>query len=75
MKLLAGVTPPSIYQSFAVHKLERFSSHPGKVYFEGLEHFSRYIRYNKTLGLNYYDDIEDAPLSDLVRKVNINIKK
>ena len=34
--------------SFAVHKLEKFSANPGKVYFEILIHLLRYIRYNKT---------------------------
>ena len=32
----------------------------------------RYIRDNKTLRLNYYDDMKDATLSDLPRQVNIN---
>ena len=31
-------------------------------------HLLRNIRCNKTLGLNYYTDINDAPLSDLLRK-------
>ena len=37
--------------SFAVHKLAKFSSNPGKVHFEGLLHILRYIKYNKTLGM------------------------
>ena len=37
--------------SFAVHKLEKFSSNPGKVNFEGLVNLLRYIRYNKAFGL------------------------
>ena len=57
--------------SFALHKLEKFSSNPGKVHFEGLVHLVRYIWYNKTLGLNYYSDIKDAPLSDLFRQASI----
>ena len=32
----------------------------------------RYIRDNNTLGLNYYTDIKDALLSDLVRQASIN---
>ena len=39
--------------SFAIHKLEKFSSNPGKLHFEGLVHLLRYIRDNNTLGLNY----------------------
>ena len=39
--------------SFEVHKLAKFSANPGKVHFEGLVHFLRCIRDNKTLGLKY----------------------
>ena len=31
----------------------------------------RYIRDNKTLGLKYYADMNDAPVSDLLRQANI----
>ena len=54
-----------------MHKLETFSSNPGKVHFEGLVHILRYIRDNKTLGLKYYADINDAPVTDLLRKASI----
>ena len=57
--------------SFAVHKLAKFSANPGKVHFEGLVHLLRYIRDNKTLGLKYYADLNDAPVTDLLRKANI----
>ena len=57
--------------SFAVHKLETFSANPGKVQSEGLVHLLRYIRDNKTLGLEYYADINDAPVSDLLRQASI----
>ena len=57
--------------SFAVHKLEKFSSNPGKVHFEGFVHLLRYIRYNKTLGLKYYADMNDENLSDLLRQAII----
>ena len=57
--------------SFAVHKLSMFSANPGKVHFEGLVHLLRYIRDNKTLGLKYYADINDAPVTDLLRQSNI----
>ena len=56
-----------VYLSFEVHKLAQFSSNPGKVFFEGLVHLLRYIRYNKTLGLKYYVDIKDAALCFLYR--------
>ena len=58
--------------SFAVKNLAKFSSNSGKVYFKGLVHLFRYIRENNNLRLKYYDDIKDAPLSDLLRKASIN---
>ena len=57
--------------SFAVHKLAKFSANPGKGHFEGLIHLLRYIRYNKTLGLKYYADMNDAPVTDILRQANI----
>ena len=57
--------------SFAVHKLEEFSENPGKVHFEGLVHLLSYIRDNKTLVLKYYADMNDAPVSDLLRQTSI----
>ena len=56
--------------SFAVHKLAKFSANPGKVNFEGLIHLLKYIRDNKTLGLKYYADLNDAPVTDLLRQAN-----
>ena len=49
-------------------------SNPGKVHFEGLIYLLRYIRENKNLGLKYYADMKDAPLSDLLRQASIKIK-
>ena len=63
-----------MYLSFAVHKLERFSANPGKVHFEGLIHLLRYIRDNNTLGMNYYEDLNDAPVTYLLRQANIKTK-
>ena len=60
--------------SFEVHKLAKFSANPGKVHFEGLVHLLRYIRYNKKLGLKYYADLNDAPVTDILRQANINTK-
>ena len=57
--------------SFAVNKLAKFSANPGKVHFELLVHILRYIRDNKTLGLKYYADMNDAPVSDLLRQASI----
>ena len=56
---------------FEVHKLAEFSANPGKVHFEGLVNLLRYIRDNNTLGLKYYTDINDAPVTDLLRQDGI----
>ena len=60
--------------SFAVHKLAKFSANPGKVHFEGLVHLLRYIRDNKKLGLKYYADMNDAPVTDLLRQANLKTR-
>ena len=60
--------------SFAVHTLSKFSANPGKVQFEGLIHLLRYIRDNKTLGLKYYRDLNDAPVTDILRQSNNKTK-
>ena len=59
---------------FAVHKLAKFSANPGKLHSEGLVHLWRYIRDNRTLGLKYYSDLNDAPVTDILRQVNIKTK-
>ena len=53
---------------FAVHKLAKY---PGKINFDGLIHLLRYIRKNKTSGLKYYADLNDAPVTDLLRQASI----
>ena len=60
--------------SFEVYKLANFSANPGKVHFEGLVHLLRYIRDKNILGLQYYADLNDAPVTDLLRQANIKAK-
>ena len=57
--------------SFVVHKLATFSENSGKVHFEGLVYLLRYIGDNKNLVLKYYADMNDAPVSDLLRQSSI----
>ena len=57
--------------SFAVNELENFSSNPNQVHCKGLVHLLRYIRDNKTLGLKYYSDMNNAPVSYLLRQAII----
>ena len=54
--------------------LAKFSANTGRVNFEGLVHFLRYIRDNKTMGVKYYADLNDAPVTDLMRKANMKTK-
>ena len=54
-----------------MHKLAKFSANPVDVHFEGLVNILIYIRDNKTLGLKYYSDMNDAPVTDLLRKDSI----
>ena len=56
---------------FVVHKLEKLSSNPGKVNVEGLVHFFKYIRDNKTLGLKYHAGNKYTSLPDLLIQTNI----
>ena len=69
---LISLLSTGVYLSFSVHKFANFASNPGKVHFEVLMHLLRYIRYNKILGLKYYADMQDAPLSNLLIQANIN---
>ena len=61
-----------MYLSFAVQNSTKFSSNPGKVHFEGFVNLLSYIRYNKTLGLKYYADMNGAPVSDLLIQDSID---
>ena len=64
-----------IYNSgfeFCSAQISKVSSNPGKEHFEELVHLSRYIRYNKTLGLKYYAGMNDAPVYELLRQSIIN---
>ena len=56
---------------FAVQKLAKFSENPGKVHFEVLVNLLRYIRDNNILSLKYYDNINDALVSNLLIQASI----
>ena len=57
--------------SFSVNRLAKFSENTGKLHFDILVHILRYIRDNKTLGLKYYANKNDSPVSDLLRQASI----
>ena len=60
--------------SFAVKKLAKFPSNPGKVHFGGLVHMLRYIKDNKTLGMKYNANMIDASITELLRQDIIRTK-
>ena len=68
---LIYLLPSRVDLSFAVHKLAKISENTGKLHFERLIHILRYIRDNKTLVLKYYADMNDAPVTDLLRQASI----
>ena len=49
-------------------------TNPSKCTLPGLVHLLGYIRGNKTLGLKYYTDLNDAPVTDLLIQTNIKTK-
>ena len=59
---------------FAVHKLAKLLANLGKVHVEVFIHLLIYIRDNKTLGLKYYADLNDALVTYILRQANINTK-
>ena len=59
---------------FCSTQVSKVSSSHGKVHFEGLINLLRYIRDNKTLDLKYYADLNDAPVTDLLRQANNKTK-
>ena len=66
-----------VYKSglkFCSAQVSKFSANTGKVHFEVLVHLLRYIRDNKTFGLKYYADLNDAPVADILRQANIKTK-
>ena len=71
MGLLIYLLSTRVDLGFAVHQVAKFSANPGKVHFEVFIHFLRYIRDNKTFGLKYYADLNDVPVTDLLRQANI----
>ena len=54
-----------------MHKLAKVLENSDNVHFEGKTYILRYIRDNNILGLNYYSDINDEPVYDLLRQVSI----
>ncbi|MGH7973945.1 MAG: reverse transcriptase domain-containing protein [bacterium] len=60
---------------FAVMKLVKFSNNPGKSHFEALIHLLGYIRDNASLGLRFYSNLEEAPVTKLLKEHNITPRR
>jgi hypothetical protein len=69
---LIYLTATRVDISFLVSKLAKFSENPGDKHFAALVHLLRYLRDNTYLGLKYYANPSDAPLSDLLRGAGIS---
>jgi len=61
--------------SFAVHKLARFMTVPGRKHFEAMVHVLHYLRDNILLGLKFYSDFSRAPLYKILSDGNIDWKR
>ena len=59
---------------FAVHKLARFMSAPGKRHFWAMVHLLHYLRDNVYVGLKYYHDMRDAPVTELLRQAELEVE-
>ncbi|MGH7974586.1 MAG: hypothetical protein ACREBR_03590, partial [bacterium] len=56
---------------FAVMKLVKFNNNPGKSHFEALIHLLGYLRDNPSLGLRFYSNLDDAPVTRLLKDHNM----
>jgi hypothetical protein len=50
----------------AVNKLAKFTRKPGRSHFEVMVHILRYLRDNTYLGMRYYSNIANAPLTQML---------
>ncbi len=65
-----GMTRTDI--SYAVNKLAKYTRKPGRNHFEALLHLLRYLRDNDNLGLQYYSNIQEAPLTKMLTTQNVS---
>jgi hypothetical protein len=62
--IFLGMTHTDV--SYAVNKLAKFARKPGRKHFEALLHLLWYLCNNSYLGLKYYSNIEEAPLTKML---------
>jgi hypothetical protein len=61
--------------SYAVNKMVKYTRRLGRKHFEVLIHLLRYLRDNSYLGLRYYSDINESPLTGMLTGQNIKEKQ
>jgi hypothetical protein len=52
--------------TFAVNKLAKFSKRPGRNHFEAMLHVLRYLRDNTFIGIKFYSNAMDAPITHML---------
>lgn len=57
--------------TFAVNKLAKFSERPGKKHFEAILHVLRYLRDNTFIGLKFYSNASEAPITHMLHEAGI----
>jgi hypothetical protein len=56
---------------YAVNKVAKFTKHPGRKHFDALIHVLRYLRDNTYLGIRFYHDVTEAPITKMLMMENI----
>jgi hypothetical protein len=56
---------------YAVNKVAKFTKHPGRKHFDALIHVLRYLRDNIYLGICFYHDVTEAPITKMLMTENI----
>ena len=58
--------------NYAVRKLAKFMSNPGKIHFEYMNHLLHHLRCHRLTGIKYYHRIEDAPIYRTLQATGYN---
>jgi hypothetical protein len=57
---------------YAVNKLAKITKCPGKTHFEALIHVLCYLRDNSTVGIRFYSNLSEAPITKMLIAKNIS---
>jgi hypothetical protein len=58
---------------YAVNKLAKFTHKPGKTHFEAIVHLLRYLRDHPNVGIHFYSDYQNAPMTKALIAENLTI--